>query len=406
MLTLYRLHKKTCVEAGGAKSRYDRTYRRCQCPIHVEGLVGRQKVRESLGHANWKAAQLRVAEAEGSGRWGSAMPEKAPQDAPPVPPEPIGITFSDAKSKFLKDIQFGRQLSSKTYEKYELLLRRLEEFCAARGLTPLTDLTLEQLREFREGWEYNPLTSMKKLELLKAFFRFCVDSNWIPTNPAKAIRPPRPKENPIQPFTPDEYTRILAAPHQIPLAMGTTAADSDPIDAEKLVTFIMLLRYSGLRIGDAGLLTIDRIQGDKLFLYTQKTGTHVYVPLPPVLVTRLRSIRLRHGKYLFVGPSSMDVDVVAEVWRRKLARVFTKAGIVGGHPHRFRHTFAVEYLKGGGKIENLSILMGHSSVRITERHYASWVRDRQDLLEAEIRGMWRGLEVEGVATNEKTGTTG
>lgn len=37
--------------------------------------------------------------------------------------------------------------------------------------------------------------------------------------------------------------------------------------------------------------------------------------------------------------------------------------------HRFRDAFAVELLLAGGPIERVSILLGHQSVRVTERHY-------------------------------------
>lgn len=34
--------------------------------------------------------------------------------------------------------------------------------------------------------------------------------------------------------------------------------------------------------------------------------------------------------------------------------------------HTFRHTFAVSYLRAGGDIYQLSLLLGHSSVKTTE----------------------------------------
>jgi hypothetical protein len=35
-------------------------------------------------------------------------------------------------------------------------------------------------------------------------------------------------------------------------------------------------------------------------------------------------------------------------------------------------------------VEKDSILLGHQSVRITEKHYAPWVRSRQEQLEADL----------------------
>src|SRR5882724_1610971 len=58
------------------------------------------------------------------------------------------------------------------------------------------------------------------------------------------------------------------------------------------------------------------------------------------------------------------------------------------HAHRFRDTFAVELLLAGVPIERVSILLGHQSVRITEKHYAPWVRSRQEQLEADLANAW------------------
>jgi integrase/recombinase XerD len=53
---------------------------------------------------------------------------------------------------------------------------------------------------------------------------------------------------------------------------------------------VLLLRHSGLRIGDAVTLERSRITGGKLFLYTAKTGTPVYVPLPDFVLTDFEAV--------------------------------------------------------------------------------------------------------------------
>ena len=68
--------------------------------------------------------------------------------------------------------------------------------------------------------------------------------------------------------------------------------------------------------------------------------------------------------------------------------MFKTAKVDGAHSHRFRDTFAVALLEVGVSIENVSVLLGHSSVRITERHYKPWVKTLQKKLEEEVRKAW------------------
>ena len=55
----------------------------------------------------------------------------------------------------------------------------------------------------------------------------------------------------------------------------------------------------------------------------------------------------------------------------------------------FRDTFAVELLLAGVPIDQVSLLLGHSSIKVTERHYAPFVKARQEQLETSARLAWQ-----------------
>jgi integrase len=151
---------------------------------------------------------------------------------------------------------------------------------------------------------------------------------------------------------------------------------------------LLLLRYSGLRISDAAMLERSKLTpADELRLYTQKTGQHVYVPLLPQVALRLRAIPNDNPKYFFWSGNSKE-ETPGKNWWSTLKKIFKAAGIAHAHPHMLRDTFAVEMLVAGVPLDQVSILLGHSSVKITEKHYLPWVKSRQDQLTHSVRKAW------------------
>jgi integrase len=186
------------------------------------------------------------------------------------------------------------------------------------------------------------------------------------------------------PYTRDEVAALLAACAQYTSGHGQT----DQENAQRLRAFILFLRYSALRIGDATSCPTERLSGNRLFLYTQKTKVPVYIPLPGFVLDALNTCPRKSDRYWFwTGASSKET--LAGNWRRTFRRLCKIAGVQGGHPHRFRDTLAVELLLDGMPIERVSVLLGHSSVKITERHYAPWVEARQTQLESDLVRAWR-----------------
>lgn len=351
MLTLYRRHTKTCGQP-------DRYYRRCKCPVWVEGTKDDgQYVRLSLKLSSWERAEDRKRELEAGSPY---LATSAAMNSPKC------TSVREATAKFFAECE-ARNLSEATLRKYRLLIKLTNEFADAH-LVDLRTFDVERVREFRKSWKDGPRASGKKLERLRAFFKFCVENKWIEASPAVTLRAPLVKDKPTMPFTRDEMARILEK-------------------AGYSLAFILTLRYTGMRISDAAMLRADGLRGNRVFLYTQKTGVPVYVPIPDSLTNLLAGLNPVAG-YLFLRGESTRLDTCTDLWRRQLARVFKNAEISNGHPHRFRDTFAVELLQSGVPIEHVSILLGHSSIKVTEKHYSPWVKTRQDILEEEVRRTW------------------
>ena len=90
----------------------------------------------------------------------------------------------------MADIE-ARKLNDSTVRKYKLLKRQMEEFAQRRGLRVLADFDLLKLSQFRSEWKDGPRSSAKKLERLRAFFRFAQKRKWVTENPALDLKAPK-----------------------------------------------------------------------------------------------------------------------------------------------------------------------------------------------------------------------
>jgi site-specific recombinase XerD len=130
-----------------------------------------------------------------------------------------------------------------------VLLTDLEKFGKDRDIKFVRSLTIQDVREFRASWKDGAISAHKKLERVRAFLSFCVSSNWLDENPAKGVKPPKVTMPPTLPFSDEEMARILKACDQYP-RKNSLGLDN----RARIKAFVLLLRYSGLRLQDATTL--------------------------------------------------------------------------------------------------------------------------------------------------------
>jgi hypothetical protein len=188
MLTIFRRHKKQCAHRSEG-----RKYRRCKCPLWVDGFLGGEELRKSLGHADWEKAQdtVRGWEAEGVALIAADEP----------------MTIEKAKTDFLADAE-ARKLKFSSVYRYTMLFRQLAQFTQAEGIRYLKELDTATLRRFRSSWKDGDLAGLKKLDRLRSFFRFVQENGWLTENPARALKNPKVTLRPTLPFSQDEMVRI------------------------------------------------------------------------------------------------------------------------------------------------------------------------------------------------------
>ena len=275
------------------------------------------------------------------------------------------MKLSEACDLYLNDVR-ARKLRPSTQRAYDVALRHLQEHCTAQGMLDLRDVDERSLRAWRETWTWSTATHTLRLKLIKAFFRFAVHSEWIASSPAENLRSPKQDVHPILPLSQEEFKAIFEA-----AGIGT-----------KEQALILLMRFSGLSILDAVTLARSAIDDDgNLTLRRHKCGELVVGYLHPKVSEALYGFPSVSKQYFFWTGKSQP-ETAAKYWCERMNHVARKAKVVNFRPHRLRDTFAVELLVAGVSMEDVSTLLAHRSITITEKYYAPWNRSRRDRLVA------------------------
>lgn len=408
-VSVYTRHSAGCAKRGStpgqkAAARYER---RCNCPKWIYLFHDGKDYRFSAGTRSWQSAEQKKQEIERE-----LDPVRAELRSLKKEREARRVTVADAVNSYLLDAE-ARKLGSQTLAKRRAVFeRQLVPWANAKGIRSLDELTVTLLTEWRTTWKLAPITTRNRQELLGNFFRFCVRQGWLKDNPALLLSKIQVKQRPTGYFTPEEFELLLKSTYSFAAGQSFRAEDW----SVRLRTLVLLMRWSGLRIGDAVTLERSRLQGNRIFLYQAKTGVPVYVPLPPDVAEALRNAppgREPNPRFFFWSGKGKP-ERAGSVWRPAFRRLFEIAALKDADgtpkqckPHMLRDTFAVEMLLAEIPIEEVSMLLGHTSIKTTQKHYAPWVRARQEKLEQSVQRAWRiqGIagDVENVSTAFKDG---
>ena len=370
MLKPYRRHSATCKHADKGKAHWT-----CKCPVWVQGSIGGRAIKQSMDTRSWKVAEERLHNWEVKGK------------------KQVERTVEAVCEEFMQD-QEARKMAANTIRNYRKLLTSgtCNSLSTRFAALAVSSISLADLTAWRATWTGAAITQSKAVERLRVFFRWTKDRGYTAEAVADKLKAPKVRTTPTLPFSRDDVAALI----------GGAANQGQPAEGRRLRAYLMVLRYTGLRRGDAATLPCDSLRGEELLLRQEKTGEPLFTVLPPALVDELRHIeRVSERFWFWTGNSSPDI--VGGNFGRAFRTLCKKLGIAGRPSlHRLRDTFAVESLNAGVPIEIVSRLLGHTSTKVTHKHYDPWVKSRQEQVKAELGKMWAmdslalGWEMKGV----------
>lgn len=234
----------------------------------------------------------------------------------------------------------------------------------------ITELTFETYKNYivylrNKKTKYNKSLASRTVftyaEILKQFILFCEEKNFIKESFYEQIKLPRYKKKVIRILNENEIKSIL------------NYFDCNSFYGVRNNLIISLMLDCGLRLSEVINLKFTDFEIErKLILVNGKGQKQRYVPFSVATYNYFQQY-LNFFENKFIPTNNFFVDIVGfpitmEAIQSFIRRMRKNLNIDDLHPHLLRHTFATLYILNGGDPLNLQIILGHTTLTMTQ-HY-------------------------------------
>lgn len=224
-----------------------------------------------------------------------------------------------------------------------------------------------QRRPTRHGGTLSQITLRSYTSRLLAFLKWLHEEGYTTTNIAASIKRPSAPSHVVQGFSRDELLCMV------------NAARDDRRNGLRDVAIIFLLLDTGIRASElCSIKQHDVLWNQQLVKVLGKGNKERIIPFSTACKDALLTYFASSHHYKDRSDTLLQTE---EAWALTpkallyiIKRVSERGGVSDAHPHRFRHTFAIQFLRRGGNALVLQRLLGHSSLTMTMR-YVNLVTD-------------------------------
>lgn len=299
------------------------------------------------------------------------------------------ISFSTAVEGF-NLARRADQLSRHTLLDYNTSFRKVARWFG--DLDPaLDEITVDDLRQFFKalgtrtvhprGCAPRPARQLSRKTILNvhtglsALWSWAMAEGYVKANIVRRIKMDKPAPPVIEPLSKEDVELLLdACTHTREYARpGKSSCRNERRTAERDRLVIIFLLDTGVRVSELCDLQIGHIdlrnrrvrvlgKGDKWRVVP--IGKRLAKGIWRYLATRPEA----EPDDPFIVDQSGEYGVSRYALRRLLKRLGDKGGVSNVYPHRFRHTFSINYLRNGGQELALMRTLGHTTMEMTSRY--------------------------------------
>lgn len=285
----------------------------------------------------------------------------------------------------------GNGYSEETVKNYSRQLNKFSVFLIDKELSLVST---NDIREFFSYLRKTPIVSPSGIErkakestihaywkAIRSFYKWA-EIELKTERPDKAIPMPRVAKPDVLPFSYNEIRALIKA-CEFTRDAETMKRRSFSMKRPTYLRdkfLVLLLLDTGIRVGECSRLRIRDVNLSTNEISILPVGSGIKSKSRHVYIGKnCKSVAWRYlasredsnpEEPLFLSENNlpMNRDSIKSI----LARLGERAQVINVHPHRFRHTFACEYLRNGGDVFTLQRALGHNSLEMV-RYYLSIV---------------------------------
>ncbi len=286
-------------------------------------------------------------------------------------------------SEFLFDCEV-KHFSSKTMKGYRNNLQRFFNYLDAKyGVQDVEEVTAKQIKDFfKELWSNGRKVTYTNglLKTFRAFFKYALQEEYIKNNPCSKVPWGKEDITLIKTFSDAEVKRML-----------DVFNERDYMSIRNKAIIAMLVD-TGIRNNELCELTIDDVCNGYIKIFGKGSKERLVGISPYLQKCIIKYITVRNSYFIY---KNVDDTFFLSRSGRKLTveaveKLVAKAGLIAEvdsgircSPHTLRHYFAQAQLRNNLDVYSLARLMGHNSIKITQRYLQS-LQDK-DVIERGIR---------------------
>ena len=246
--------------------------------------------------------------------------------------------------------------------------RDLEQFAGqcSSDFAKITTTDIAEYMKWLNQRHYAVKSVLRKISVLRDFFKFLYSEKIITVNPMLKIMAPK-SEKPLPKFLTVEEINMLLE----------TARQKTDIRARRTAVMLELMYACGLRVSELVGLPENCINFDKKQILIRGKGSKErLIPVADralkavmaYLPERENFIRGRRSIWLFPSAQSKLGHITRDGFAKDLKNLACQCGISPARisPHVLRHSFATHLLHGGADLRSVQKMLGHEDISTTE----------------------------------------